>query len=176
MSLQDAAELDPHNDPGELEAGRFVPLTRNTWRHGEVVGNVYAVLRAYAKQHGGWSVSVGDPGTKLQHEPATLRGPDVGVVKADRRPVGSGADGWLEGAPDLAVEVSGDSQGWGDLMKKALEYLAAGGKMVWVLDSSSKRLLVITPPNAVAVLGSTDVLSGGELLPGFACVVAELFE
>lgn len=176
LSLDDAASLDPASHPGELDEGRFVPVTRDTWRHGEIVGNVYALLRAYAKQHPGWSVSVGDPGTKLQRDPATLRGPDVGVVRADRRPTGTGQHGWLDGAPELAVEVSGDAQGWSEHMQKALEYLAAGGRMVWVLDPASERAIVVTPPNAVTVLGADDRLEAGDVLPGFACEVRELFE
>ncbi len=176
MRFEDAAKLDPDRDSGELDGGRFVPVTRNTWRHGEIVGNAYALLRAFAREHGGWSVSVGDPGAKLRRDPDTLRGPDVGVIRSDRRPEGSGTEGWLEGAPDLAVEVSGDAQGWPEQMTKALEYLAAGGKMVWLLDAQSERVVVCTPPNAFAVLGGDDELDGGEVLPGFRCRVRQLFE
>lgn len=176
MRFEDAETLDPDRDAGELEAGRFVSVTRNPWRHGEIVGNVYALLRAFAREQGGWSISVGEPGTKLRRDPDTLRGPDVGVIRSDRRPEGKGAEGWLEGAPELAVEVSGDAQGWPDQLKKALEYLSAGGKMVWLVDAQSERVVVCTPPNTFAVLGSDDELEGGDVLPGFRCRVKQLFE
>lgn len=48
------------------------------WRHGEVMLKVGMLLAEYARAHGGWSVAVGDPGAKLQHDPDVLRGPDVG--------------------------------------------------------------------------------------------------
>jgi Uma2 family endonuclease len=176
MTFEDAAQLDPADHGGELEDGRFVRVTRNTWRHGEIVGNVYAVLRAYARSHPGWSVSVGDPGAKLHRDPDTLRGPDVGVIRAERRPAGAGQDGWLDGAPDVAVEVLGDAQRFSELVEKALEYLDAGGKMVLLLDPEPRRAVVCTPPNAVLVLGSDDVLEGGDVLPGFRCSVSELFD
>lgn len=176
MTFETAAELDPDESAGELNEGRFEAVTRNTWRHGEIVARVCIALGAYTTQHPGWSLSVGDPGAKLRRDPDTLRGPDVGLIRAERRPTGKGADGWLEGAPDLAVEVSGDAQGWSDLMRKALEYLAAGAQMVWLLDPDSRRVVVCTPPNSVNVLGEDDDLDGGEALPGFRSPVKALFE
>jgi Uma2 family endonuclease len=176
MTFRDAAQLDPDEQPGELEEGRWVPVTKNTWRHGQVVGNAYALLRHYAKQHPGWSVSVGDPGTKLARNPDRLRGPDVGMVRAEREPKGKGVDGWLEGAPDIVVEVIGDGQSFSELAKKALEYLSAGAKMVWVLDPDPQTLVLFVPLNQVQILGRDETLDGGDVLPGFSCRVAELFE
>lgn len=176
MSFEEAAQLDPDVDAGELEAGRFVPVTRNTWHHGEIVARVCIALGAYMTTHPGWSISVGDPGTKLKEDPPTLRGPDVGLIRAERRPTGKGVAGWLEGAPDLAVEVSGDAQGWSKLMQKALEYLGAGARMVWLIDPDARRVVVCTPPSSVKVLGPDDALDGGDVLPDFRCAVSELFE
>jgi Uma2 family endonuclease len=61
-------------------------------------------------------------------------------------------------------------------MRKAAEYLAAGGRLVWVVDPDAEQVIVVTPPNAFRVLGREDTLDGGDVLPGFACKVAELFE
>lgn len=176
MSFAEAARLDPDTQAGELDAGRWVPVTKNTWRHGQLAGNVYVLLRAYGKAHPGWSVSIGDPGTKLGHDPDILRGPDVAMVRADREPKGSGEAGWLEGAPDLVVEVRGDSQPFTELTRKAIENLRAGAKQVWVLDGAAQEVAVFTPPDHVRVLGRDESLDGGDLLPGFRCAVAELFE
>ncbi len=98
MTFGEAARLNPKDQAGELDSGRWIPATKNTWRHGVIVGNAYALLREYARRNPGWSVSVGDPGTKLGHGPDILRGPDVAMVRAERMPKGSGVDGWLEGA------------------------------------------------------------------------------
>jgi Uma2 family endonuclease len=176
MTFEAAALLDPDESSGELEAGRWVPVPRSTWRHGEIVGNVGFLLHLYAREHAGWSVAVGNPGTKLGHNPDILRGPDVAIVRVEREPTGRGAEGWLEGAPDVAVEIIGDSQSASELAKKALEYLAAGAKMVWVLDPAPALLMIFLPPNQIRVLGREDILDGGDALPGFSCLVAELFE
>lgn len=176
MTLEEAARLNPEQFPGEIVEGEFVPVPRNTWRHGVIMTNVAALLHEYKRRHGGWSVACGDPGAKLNRAPAQLRGPDVAMLRADREPAGKGVDGWVEGAPELTVEILGDSDSASDLLQKALEYLRFGGKVAWVLEPDPKRVIVVTPPNVIQLLGPEDTLDGGDLLPGFSCKVAELFE
>ena len=93
MTFEEAAPLDPDQYPGEVVQGEWVPVSKSTWRHGMIAGNAYAVLRHYARQHGGWSVAVGDPGTKLTRNPDTLRGPDVAIIREEREPISKGVDG-----------------------------------------------------------------------------------
>ncbi|MBI2896765.1 MAG: Uma2 family endonuclease [Deltaproteobacteria bacterium] len=176
MTFEEAAGLDADVFAGELDQGKWTPVTRGTWRHGQIVGNAYVLLRQHARSHAGWSASVADPGTKLQRAPDVLRGPDTAIVRSERVPAGTGAEGWLDGAPDVAVEALGDAQPLSDLMKKALEYLGAGGKMVWILDPEPQRVMLVTPPGHVRVLEREETLDGGDVLPGFGCKVAELFE
>jgi Uma2 family endonuclease len=174
MTFEEAAKLDPDEMPGEIEAGRWVPSTRNAWRHGEVSGNVYLLLRLWTRDHPGFRVSVGDPGARLGRDPDLLRGPDVAVVAADRVPQGKGVDGWLEGAPDLAVEVLGDAQPPAAALKKALEYLATGGRLVWIVDPDARQVVVVTPPDHLRVVAEGE-LDAGDVLPGFRCQLGELF-
>lgn len=176
MSLEEASTLDAEEMSGELVNGKWVPVTRGTWRHGRITGNVVFALKLYAKKNTGWSVATADPGTKLRKDPAVLRGPDVGVIRAEREPTGRGTDGWLEGAPDVAVEVLGDDQTTSELLKKALEYLSAGSKMVWLVDPDARQVVVVTPPDRIRVLGPGETLEGADVLPGFAHPVADLFE
>lgn len=175
MTFEEAARLDPNEQPGEIVDGEWIPVTKSTWRHGEITSAINFLLRLYAREHPGWSVSVADPGVKLARNPDRLRGPDVAMVRAERVPTGKGVDGWLDGAPDVAVEVAGDSQTISEMTKKALEYLAAGAQMVWIVDAEPRRVVLFTPPDHVKILGPDDVLEGGDVLPGFSCKVAEMF-
>jgi Uma2 family endonuclease len=176
MTFAEAAKLDPDTHAGELDGGRWVPVTKNTWMHGVIVTNVAMALRLYAKKNREWIVSSGDPGTMLGHAPDILRGPDVGMVRAARFPTGSGEAGWLENAPELVVEVKGDSQTFGELMKKVFEYLGAGALLVWVVNPESQTVVSFSPGKAPQLAASTDVLDGGEAFPGLQVPVAELFE
>jgi len=176
MTFEAAAQLDPDEQGGEIVDGVWIPVTRATWRHGEIIFTIAYLLKAYARQHPGWSVSGADPGVKLARNPDKLRGPDAGMVRAERAPTGKGVDGWLEGAPDLAIEVVSDSQTISEMTKKALEYIAGGAQMVWLVDPEPRRVVLFTPPNQVKILGTDDLIDGGTVLPGFSCKVSELFE
>jgi Uma2 family endonuclease len=176
MTFEEAAQLDPDEQGGEIVDGEWTPMTRSTWRHGEIVLSIGILLRAYTREHQGWSVAVADPGVKLARSPDRLRGPDVGMVRSERMPRGKGVAGWLDGAPELAVEVLGDTQTSSEMIKKALEYLAAGARMVWLVDADPRRVMLFTPPDHVQILGEDEALEGGDVLPGFRCQVAELFE
>jgi Uma2 family endonuclease len=176
MTFEDAARLDPDRDPGEVAAGEWIPMSRNTWRHAEILINVGALLKEWARRSPGWRVGGGDPGAKLTRDPDTLRGPDVAVIREERRPTGRGVEGWLEGAPDLAVEVQGDDQPQSAVLRKAQEYLAAGALMVWVVEPATRQVMVVTPPDRFVVLEAEETLDGGDALPGFSCRVSEFFD
>lgn len=60
ITFEDAAKLDPDEHPAELVEGRLVPVSRGTWRHGRITGNVYLAPRLYANAHGGWVVATAD--------------------------------------------------------------------------------------------------------------------
>ena len=175
ISFEDAARLDPDEQPADLVAGRLVPVTKNTLRHGRILIKVGTVLEEFASRNPGWYVVGGDAGCKLAHDPDTLRGPDVAILREDRVPAGRGAEGWLEGGPEVAVEIVGDGQSVAQLVKKALEYLRAGSKAVWVLDPDERSVVVITSGASLRLIEHDGTLDGGDALPGFSCTVSRFF-
>ncbi len=175
LTLADAARLDPDDRGGEVVDGRWVPVTRGTWRHGEIVANLVVALKLWTRENPGWSVATADPGVRLGEAPAQLRGPDVGVAPQDRRPEGEGEEGWLLGAPTVAVEVVGDRQSPASLVQKALEYIDAGAQLVWVVDPRAQQVIVYRPGNRVDLVATGGALSGEDVLPGFTCPLTEVF-
>jgi Uma2 family endonuclease len=174
-TFERAAELDSDQNPGDLARGKFIPLTKSTLRHGRILANVTFLLSLYSRERPEWTAVAGDPGCKLENNPDTLRGPDVALVQREREPTGKGAEGWLEGAPELAVEVFGDSQSVPELLKKSGEYLAGGARMVWLVDPDRERVTVITQQGPHTIVGREDTIDGGDLFPGLSCPVAEFF-
>ena len=53
MTFEDAALLDPDERAGELEEGVWVPVTRGTWRHSEIVLNIGTLLKLYSRHNPG---------------------------------------------------------------------------------------------------------------------------
>ncbi len=175
MTLEEVKRLNPDEQPGELVRGVFVPMSRPTVQHGRLMARIARLLGNFVEARRLGEVIVGDSGFVLDKEEQTLRGPDVAFISKDRIPPEGLPDDWWEGAPDLAVEIVSRTQTAHDLARKALEYLQAGTKMVWVVDPESKTVAVYTPPNHIQILREDETLDGGDVLPNFQIRVGELF-
>jgi Uma2 family endonuclease len=79
------------------------------------------------------------------------------------------------GAPDLAVEVLSPSNRWRDVREKVADLLAAGTRLVWVIDPPRRKVTVYRALLAPHVLGPTDILDGEDVVPGFSLPVSALF-
>jgi Uma2 family endonuclease len=53
------------------------------------------------------------------------------------------------------------------VQEKVDEYVAAGARLVWVVDPQSGKLTVHRPSGPPSVLGPADDLEGEDVLPGF---------
>ena len=105
--------------------------------------------------------------------PASSRLPDISFVSNERlRPDLFGA--LFDGAPDLAVEVLSPSNTNREMVQKVAEYLAAGGKAVWLFDPIERTLTVHRPGAAALVLTDGDTVDREDYLPGFACPVSDM--
>lgn len=78
-------------------------------------------------------------------------------------------------APLLAVEIRSDSNTWRELRAKAARYLEHGTQMVWLIDTDARALELHCANAAPQILGSDDLIDGGDVLPGFRLPVSDLF-
>ncbi|MCY4023122.1 MAG: Uma2 family endonuclease [Anaerolineaceae bacterium] len=78
-------------------------------------------------------------------------------------------------APRMAVEIRSDSNTWRELRAKAARYLQHGTQMVWLVDTDARSVEVHRADEEVAVFSETDLIEGGDVLPGFQVAVSELF-
>jgi len=102
--------------------------------------------------------------------------PDVAFVQAGRLPARNPGYGKL--APDLVAEVASPSQYRPEMADKAMLYLDRGVRLVWVVWPNRQEVDVwrATSPQApVATLGIAESLDGYEVVPGFTCPLADLF-
>jgi Uma2 family endonuclease len=119
-------------------------------------------------------VVAGSPGFVLERNPDTVRAPDVCFVRADRVPRGE-LPPFLDGAPDLAIEVRSPSNTKRKMAEKIAQYLARGSRLVWYVEPERHTITVFRPQHDPVVLNEGDRLSGYDVLPGFDCPVAEVF-
>jgi Uma2 family endonuclease len=107
--------------------------------------------------------------------PRLVRKPDASFVAKGRFPNEVVPKGDISIAPDLVVEVVSPNDLYEEIEPKVIEYIRAGIRMVWVISPTAKTVLVRRPNKTCTALDVNDTLSGEDVLPGFACSVAELF-
>jgi Uma2 family endonuclease len=78
-------------------------------------------------------------------------------------------------APDLAVEILSPSNSPREMDRKRLEYFGAGVRLVWVIDIDARSAAVYTDPETFNTVTDAGSLDGGDVLPGFAVPLRDLF-
>jgi Uma2 family endonuclease len=78
-------------------------------------------------------------------------------------------------APDLAVEVLSEGNTPREMERKVREYFFSGTRLVWLVDPAGRSVRVCTAPDRSAVLTAGQVLDGGDVLPGLALSLEQVF-
>jgi Uma2 family endonuclease len=97
-------------------------------------------------------------------------------VRAERNPHAGIPEGFWTVAPDLAVEVVSPSETADEVREKVRDFLGAGVPLVWTIYPRTHEVIVHTPDGLARTYGEADTLVFPDTLPGFSCLVAELFE
>ena len=158
----------------ELVRGELVPVSPPGDEHGQLAAYLAAQLVAFVRPRRLGTVHV-ESGYILFRDPDTVRGPDVSFVSRARRGAVRNRRSFLPLAPDLAVEIRSPDDTLAELSAKAQEYLDAGARLVWVVDPPSQTVWIQEPRREPRLVSVGAVLDGGEVLPGFALALAELF-
>ncbi len=177
--LVTAEELErmPQSDEHiELVKGEIITMTPAGHDHGEIALTIGALVREHARRHKLGKTYGAETGFVLSRDPDTVRAPDAAFVSQERVALQKRKQGFFEGAPDLAVEVTSPEDSVEEVESKVLEYLRAGTKLVWVANPRTKTITVYQSLQNVRVLTSDDTLDGADVLPGFAAGVNEIFE
>jgi len=102
--------------------------------------------------------------------------PDVSFVSASRIPEAGEPEGIWPIAPDLAVEIISPNDLFEKVISKVGEYFAAGVRQIWLISPEHKSVIVYHSPTQTTILSEADEITDDDLLPGFRCRVAELFQ
>ncbi|MBI2566965.1 MAG: Uma2 family endonuclease [Candidatus Schekmanbacteria bacterium] len=157
----------------ELIDGRIIEMSPTGAKHGTIEAWIAAILLVYVKPRNLGDVGTGEVGCKLPN--GRVRAPDVAFVRAERVPPDGPPDGFWPFAPDLAVEVVSPDDCPREVRDKANEWIAAGSQAVWTVDPASRTVTVYALATTPRVLGIGETLEGGSVLPGFACLVDQIF-
>jgi Uma2 family endonuclease len=171
-----AEDLERISLPGkqvELIRGRLVvrePL--GTW-HGAIAARLAWLLSDFVNPRGLGLVFAQDTGFKIASAPDTVRAPDVAVVLGERV-AAIASRGYAMLVPDLLAEIVSPGDSAAEVLSKVADWLAAGTKLVWVVDPERREIRVHGRDGSLSVLAEHDVLAGDDVLPGFNCPVARI--
>ncbi|MCC6944425.1 MAG: Uma2 family endonuclease [Thermomicrobiales bacterium] len=157
----------------ELLAGELTPVTPPDFVHGTMQIKIGAMLLGHVESRQLGKVS-GDAGFILERAPDTVLAPDLSFISASRLP--DRLTGYIDIAPDLAVEIVSPGNAPGEIERKLAIYLQAGVRCVWIVYPRERQITVYEPDNAPRVYGDSAMVSGAPVLPELTFPAAALFD
>lgn len=175
-TLLTAKEFEALGDIGsaELLCGKVVYLTRPTPRHGRIATRLAMALVAFVEPRKLGEVYASKIGYVVEHNPDTVRSPDVSFVRAEIA-LGHDEDEWYPHSPDLAVEVLSPSDRPGNTAEKIQMWLDTGGRSAWVVEPVSRTAVIHRVDGSVELVPADGVLRDDSVLPGFAMLLRDVF-
>ena len=169
MTLEEflASDLERY----EYAKGKLIPMAPPTMEHGDISMSLSLLLGIHVRENQLGRVYPADTDFKLGDR---LVKPDITFVSTARLPENRRQASPVP--PDLAVEVVSPTDIQYRVIEKAFAYLDAGTRLVWVIEPVAKTVTVYRSRTDIKTLMGDDTLSGEEVVEGFSCQVAELFE
>ena len=155
----------------EYVKGELVPMAPPTMEHGEISTNVVWYLQSHVRENQLGRVYTAETTFRLGERAVK---PDAAFVAATNLPEDRRQSS--PQPPDLAVEVVSPSDTLYSVAEKALDYLNAGTRLVWVIEPVTKTVTVYRSRTDIRTLKCGDTLTGEDVVKGFACQVEALFE
>ena len=169
MSLEDFLESDLEGY--EYVKGELIPMPAASAEHGIVSARVFLQLGLYVRENALGEVVTPDTGFQVGER---VLKPDIAFISSAQLP--DDLSKAFPVPPDLAIEVVSPSDAFRRIIEKAFAYLEAGTQIVWVIEPGSKTVTVYRSETDIKLLTREDTLDGEDVVEGFSCRVAQLFE
>jgi len=160
----------------EIINGELIDMGNSGALHGYVCSLALAALAGYIlpKKLG----VILDSSTAFKMKNGNKRSPDIAFFAKERlQGMAVLPSGYLEGAPDLAVEVLSPGNTVEEIEDKLTEYFENGSRLVWVIHPTQHYVLVYrSAQEPDRLLKEKDSLDGEEVIPGFTLAIADLFQ
>lgn len=177
MTVDELLALPDDGMMYELVKGRLIRMAPSGVEASIIGTRLGARLTVYVEEHNLGIVTVADGTYDLGGGNALA--PDVAFVQAKRAlpPESPLFDKAWPIAPDLAVEVASPNQYRPEMRAKAMVYLDAGTRMVWVVWPKRRQvdIWLTSGEKPAETLGVADTLDGRDVVTGFSYPVAQLF-
>jgi len=160
----------------EIVNGELVDMGSSGALHGYLCSTLMIFLGEYVR-----SQKLGvllDSSTAFKMKNGNRRSPDIAFFSKERlQGMTQLPTGFLEGAPDLAVEILSPGNTVAEMEGKIEEYFANSSRLVWVISPTQRYILVYhSAQEPERLLKMNDTLDGEMVIPGFKLPVSDLFQ
>jgi len=119
-----------------------------------------------------------DSSTAFKMKNGNKRSPDISFFAKYRlQGITELPTGFLEGAPDLAIEILSSGNTVEEIHDKLVDYFENGTRLAWIIHPSEHFVLVYrSAQEPDRLLKSVDSLDGEDVISGFVLPVTDLFQ
>jgi Uma2 family endonuclease len=176
--LDDAAfmALPDNGHRYETVKGELIDMGNSGALHGYICSTLMILLGSYVRQAGLGAMF--DSSTAFKMANGDKRSPDLSFLAKERlQGMQTLPTDFLQGAPDLVVEVLSPNNTVEEIHRKLTEYFANGARLAWIVHPQESYILVYeSAQEPDRLLKSQDRLDGGKVVPGFTLSVTTLFQ
>ncbi|MDE0316284.1 MAG: Uma2 family endonuclease [Candidatus Poribacteria bacterium] len=169
MTLKEFLESDLEGY--EYIKGELIPMPPTSIEHGNISSNIQWYLQSHVRTNELGRVYTSDTGFRVGER---VLMPDVAFIPTSKLPDDQRAIFSIP--PELAIEVISPTDSLTKVVEKALAYLEAGTLLVWIIEPTGKTVTVFRSETDITTLTRKDTLTGEDVVEGFSCPVAQLFE
>ena len=143
--------------------------------HGRVAATVAGLLFVHTRETESGITFAAETGFLLARDPDTVRAPDVAFVASEQADAVGRTERYWPGAPDFVAEVISPDDAFAEVETKALDWLAAGTKLVLVIDPARRTATTYRGQEDVQVHTGDTRLDLSDAVPGWRVTLADLF-
>ena len=176
LTADDLLRLYGKGVKGELIRGVLHETVAAGGEHGDIAGALIIGLGMYARPRRLGRVGGTDSGILLEHDPDTVREPDVYYISAEKLPLDVRVAGYYEVVPDMVAEIRSPSDRRAEFDEKIQMWLDFGVRLVLAVYPQTRTIAAHQPGLPPVTLDYDDTLDGGDVIPGFSCLVQDIFD
>ena len=129
----------PDGERAELIDGQIYYMAPPTRKHQRIVGEIFAIIRAYINtNNGSCEVDIAPFAVFLNENDTIYVEPDISVICDPNKLTDKGCSG----APDWIIEIVSPSSRRMDYFTKLFKYRTAGVREYWIVDPEKDRIFV----------------------------------
>jgi Uma2 family endonuclease len=177
MTLEQFDALPEDEFKHELNKGELVTMTLPMPHHNRMIRRIQLLIERYLEHHPIGELFLPDTPFILSGpgEPVTLRGPDLAFLSRERCAM-IDMKKRIQGAAELTIEVASSSDVGRELLEKAVQYLNAGGQVVWIVYPDEREVRLFEATGAIRILKQDDTIDAPQILPGFSAPISPFFQ